>query len=60
MLSHLKRVLLKYCVLIVKMYGDMLAKPVIKDATTNYHRLIDVRTLLLLATLIPFFKSVKN
>jgi hypothetical protein len=38
----------------------MLAKPVIKDATTNYHRLIDVRTLLLLATLIPFFKSVKN
>jgi hypothetical protein len=60
MLSPLKRVLSEYRVLLVKMYGDMLAKPVIKGAAANFHRLADVQTLLSLAALLPLLESIKN
>jgi hypothetical protein len=60
MLSPLKHVLSEYHVLFVKMYGDMYAKPTIEGVATNYHRLVDVQTLLSLAALVPLLESVKN
>ena len=60
MLSPLRHVLSKYRVLLVKMYGDMLAKPVIKGAAANFQRLADVQTLLSLAVLLPLLESIKN
>jgi hypothetical protein len=60
MLSPLKRVLSEYCVLIVKMYADMQARPAVKGAEANFTRLADVQTLLSLASLLPLLESVKN
>jgi hypothetical protein len=42
MLSPMRRVLSEYRVLLVKMYGDMLAKLVIKGVAANFHLLADV------------------
>jgi hypothetical protein len=59
-LSPMRRVLSKYCVLLVKMYGDMLAKSVIKGVVANFHLLVDVQTLLSLVALLPLLESIKK
>jgi hypothetical protein len=60
MLSPLCRVLSEYRVLLVKMYTDMHAKPVVKGAEANFYRLADIRTLLLLAVLLPLLQIIKD
>jgi hypothetical protein len=55
----IRRVLSEYRVLLVKMYEDLLAKLVIKGATTNFHLLADVQTLLSMAALLSLLESIK-
>ena len=47
MLNPLKRVLSKYCTLLVKMYSNHLVKPTIPTAKVNYELMADVAHLFL-------------
>jgi hypothetical protein len=60
MLPPLRRVLQEYRPLIIKLYGDTLAKPTIKGSKKNYNMLADVRRLLSLAVILPLLQSIKN
>jgi hypothetical protein len=53
MLSSLKQVLSEYHVFIIKMYTNMQSKPTVKGAEANFSRLVDVKTVLSLAAILP-------
>ena len=60
MLNPLKRVLLEYRILLVKMYSDHLVKPTISAAKVNYERMADIKCLLTLAAMLPLLEAVKT
>jgi hypothetical protein len=59
MLSPLKRVLLKYRTLLVKMYFDHLVKPTIPAVKINYKLMANIKCLLTLAAVLPLLEAVK-
>jgi hypothetical protein len=59
MLSPLKRVLVEYHTLLVKMYYDHLVKPTIMTIKVNYELMADIKCLLTLATVLSLLEAVK-
>jgi hypothetical protein len=60
MLAPAKRILSEYRVLLVKMYSDQFAKPVIRVAKRNFETTADVKNLVALAATIPLLECVRN
>jgi len=59
MLSPLKRVLLDYRTILVKMYSDQFVKPTIPATKVNYELMADIKCLLILAAVLPLLEAVK-
>ena len=60
MLSPLKHVLSEYRTLLVKMYSNHFVKSTIPIAKVNNELMVDIKCLLILATMLPLLKAMKT